>query len=179
MDLTAGTIEVRSGLARPEVSLTVTRSRAQASTVWQSLYDDLGATGLTNSWEWTECWLNAYGSSIAHWFVLCVVAGRVVGVALLTRGQGQRRGPLPFRTLHIGTAGELPGESVWVEYNRLLVHSRYRTAFLSQLLDAPGAGKWSADTIELNGFAPEEVPNAAIRGCAIEEQVCHVARLAP
>jgi CelD/BcsL family acetyltransferase involved in cellulose biosynthesis len=108
-----------------------------------------------------------------------MVAGRVVGVAMLTRGRRQRRGPLPIRTLHLGTAGELPGESVWVEYNRLLVEPRYRTAFLTTLLDAPGAAKWSADTIELNGFAPEEVPKAAIKGCVIEEQICHIARLAP
>lgn len=179
MHIAARTIDLDAGFARSDLSMRVVHSRAEAGAVWQGLYDELRESGLTNSWDWTECWLDSYGSSIAHWFVLCTVAGRNVGVALVTRGVNQRRGPMPIRTVHIGTAGEVPGESVCVEYNRVLVHPSHRNAFLIGLSTAPGAGRWSADVIELNGFAPEDLPASTTAGFRLTERCCHIARLSP
>src|SRR3712207_8480585 len=49
-----------------------------------------------------------------------VLSGREpLGVALLTVDR-HRRGPFTFRRVHLGTAGEPPGETVFVERNRFL-----------------------------------------------------------
>ena len=68
---------------RAETRLThrIVRSRAEIAPIWQHLEASLRSTGLANSWTWTECWLDAYGASTPHWFVVAEHAGQVVGVA--------------------------------------------------------------------------------------------------
>ena len=81
--------------------------------------------------------------------------GRPCGIALVTAGVGRRRGPFRLRTVHLGTAGEAPGESVFVEYNRLLVEPERRAAFSAAMIDElrrePG---WHE--LHLDGFAPKD-----------------------
>lgn len=78
--------------------------------------------------------------------------GQLVGVCLITEGVDQKDGPLPIRTLHVGTAGEPDGDSVCVEYNRLLVDPCFEFEFASQIVDylesQPGFDQWNLD-----GFA--------------------------
>ena len=164
---------------RAEASL-VTRlvhSREEIAPIWQRLESRLHCTGLANSWAWTDCWLSAFGATIPHWFVVAEREGQAIGVALLTRGRKQRRGPLPVRTVHIGTAGEEPGQGVWVEYNRLLVAPGDRAAFLSLLLAAPGVKPWTADVLALDGFDPDELPANIRAGIREREETCYVTKL--
>jgi CelD/BcsL family acetyltransferase involved in cellulose biosynthesis len=150
---------------------------AQAASIWQALERSLGTAGLTNSWAWTSCWLDSFGSTVPHWFAVAEVAGKPVGIALLTRGRSQKRGPLPVRTVHIGTSGEEPGRGVWIEYNRLLVADEWRERFLDQLLKGPGVRPLSTDLIALDGFDPAEIPAVLLPRLTVREEVCRVARL--
>src|SRR5688500_10302953 len=106
MDITTGTIRSEVTRVTETTTIRLVRSRAEIAPIWQQLESTLRSTGLANSWAWTDSWLNAYGDSVPHWFVLAERGGRTVGVALLTHGRKQRRGPLPIRTAHVGTAGE-------------------------------------------------------------------------
>ena len=155
----------------------VIRDRAAIEPIWQRLEAELANGHLATSWDWTSSWLDAYGSAIDHWFIVAESNDQIVGVALMTRGVEQRRGPLPVRTLHIGTAGEIPGEGVWVEYNRLLVLPAFRERFLKRLLTAPGAAFLTGDVLELNGFAPEEVSSEAATAASWSERPCYTAVL--
>ncbi len=160
-----------------QIAFEIVRDTAAVAPVWQTLESELASTGLTNSWAWTECWLDAYGATVPHWFVIATRDGHPVGAALLTRGRKQRRGPLPIRTIHLGTSGEEPGRGVWVEYNRVLVHPKYRDAFFAELLSVPGALPLSADVLALDGFELEDIPQSARGKMQIREKVCRVARL--
>jgi CelD/BcsL family acetyltransferase involved in cellulose biosynthesis len=115
---------------------------------------------------------------VPHTFAVVEQRGAPVAIALVTRGREQRRGPLPIRTTHLGTAGERHGESVVVEYNRLLTLPQHRAAAFEALTRAIGRAPWRTDLIELNGFAPEELAGWDMTGYRIDRQVCHVADLA-
>lgn len=102
---------------------------------------------------WVDCWLDHYGTSIPHWFVTGKNSQQeVVGVCLVTEGVGQRNGPCPVRTLHVGTAGEPADDSVVVEYNDWPVLPEWRARFVRALqaeIDRrPGWEEWNLD-----GFA--------------------------
>ena len=90
---------------------------------WRQLENRIGDRGLSCSADWTEVWLSVYGDLVPHRFLMAIDGqdGRLVGICLVTEGIEQKDGPLPIRTLHIGTAGEPDADSVCVEYNRLLV----------------------------------------------------------
>ena len=135
----------------------VLHDRAAVEPIWHALEQQYGAGSLSCSWIWTSTWLDAFGDEIEHWFVVAEAGASPVGIALLTRGQAQKRGPLPIRTIHVGTAGEAPGEGIWIEYNRILVRPDARQAFLSALVRAPGVRAGGADALQLDGFAPEEL----------------------
>src|SRR4051794_24636800 len=95
--------------------------RASAAEIWTALERRLESEALTCSWDWTEVWLQHYGDVVPHRFAVGQSRdGRPYGVALVCRGH-RRRGPFPVRSVHLGTAGEPPGEGVYVEYNRILV----------------------------------------------------------
>ena len=179
MSALATPLDVNFAISRPPLTLRTTHSRPDVASIWQRLECRLRNTGLTNSWAWTDCWLNTYGSSIPHWFVIAERHGHPVGVALVTRGRGQKRGPLPVRTVHLGTAGERPGDGVTVEYNRLLVEPASRASFLSLILGDPGIRRWSTDVLQLDGFAPEELVGAPGTILRRSEQTCFSAMLTP
>jgi CelD/BcsL family acetyltransferase involved in cellulose biosynthesis len=149
-----------------------------AGAEWRGLERAVGA-GLTNSWDWVESWLHHYGDLIPHHFAIAGGARGVRGVALLTHGVGQTRGPIPVRTLHLGTAGEPPSDTVWVEYNRPLVAPDDRSAFAAALLRSVRSARLPWDILELDGFEPEEAePLLRLdRGFEVSRKVCHVADL--
>jgi CelD/BcsL family acetyltransferase involved in cellulose biosynthesis len=68
---------------------------------------------------------------------------------------GRVGGRLGIRSWHIGTAGESPADTVFVESNRLLVLPQYRQSFATALLRALHREKrW--DELVLDGFVPED-----------------------
>lgn len=92
--------------------------RDVAAAHWCALEARAPATQLASSWAWTSTWLRHYGDAVDHRFALLRDEDGPVGAALLTRDVS-RAGPLRIRRLHVGTAGEPPGSSVWVERNGL------------------------------------------------------------
>jgi len=105
--------ETRSA-SKTGLNLRIERNPVVFAPIWKDLEARYDPAGLATSWSWTGTWLDAYGDAIDHWVVIAEHDNEPVGIALLTRGLAQRRGPLPVRTFHIGTAGEAPGEGVWI-----------------------------------------------------------------
>ncbi|HKG24050.1 MAG TPA: GNAT family N-acetyltransferase, partial [Thermomicrobiales bacterium] len=152
--------------------------RARVATTWRELEATVGA-GLTNSWDRVECWLRHYGDLVPHHFVVASGPHGAAGIALLTHGVGQKRGPFPIRSLHLGTAGEPPADTIWVEYNRLLVGTEDRSSFAAGLLGTVKATHLLWDILELHGFAPEEVETilSLEQGFKVSRRACYVADL--
>ena len=107
--------------ARPEMD--------EALHAWRRLEVELNETRFANSATWINCWLRHYGDCVPHHVLALEQAGEVRGLTLVTAGQQQKLGPFDLRTCHLGTAGEIPGESVVVEYNRPLVAPGYEAEF--------------------------------------------------
>jgi hypothetical protein len=120
---------------------------------WRSLEERLGHVPLMCSVDWTTAWLDAFGDLVPHWFVLARESStnNVVGACLVTRGVAQKDGPLPIRTLHLGTAGEPDADSVCVEYNDLLVEPAAKAAFYKALRQhfesQPKIDQWNLDGV--------------------------------
>jgi CelD/BcsL family acetyltransferase involved in cellulose biosynthesis len=127
---------------------------AAAQRTWLSLEARLGAARLACSWLWTGTWLEHYGDVVSHRFAVGEARGTACGIALVTR-DARMRGPFPVRSVHLGTAGEPPGEGVYVEYNGVLVEPDHRLAFAAALV-----GEIARDPdwheLHLDGFAPED-----------------------
>jgi len=124
--------------------------------VWQALEARVApSAGLACGWTWTSAWLDHFGDIVPHRFLIAERDRVPVGAALLTEGVGRRRGPFAVRTLHVGTAGEPPDQSVYVEYNRLLTAAEDRADFARAVVAAvrrqPG---W--EELRLDGFAPDD-----------------------
>lgn len=154
-------------------------SHSDAAHIWRDLERSIGIDALTATWAWTDAWLEQFGDLVPHRFAVGLGPGGPCGIALVTSGVRQRRGPLPIRTLHIGTAGEPMGESVCVEYNRLMVAPEHRDAFVAQLFGAIKQAFGSWDIFELNGFAPDDAELIAAHCPSFHQdrRVCHVADL--
>jgi hypothetical protein len=105
---------------------------------------------LAASSHWTAAWLHQYGDLVDARVVVAEAAGRVCGLALLTKSREQRVGPLRLSTCHIGTAGEPGTDSVCVEYNGLLVEEPYRDDFAKSLIEFATASR--CDEVRLDGF---------------------------
>jgi CelD/BcsL family acetyltransferase involved in cellulose biosynthesis len=173
------TLSIGTAAKAVAIDLYPASEAALVAAVWQHLESTLG-TGLTNSWDWVDTWLRHYGDEVSHHFAVATGPHGVCGVALLTHGVGQSRGPIPVRTLHLGTAGEEPGETIWVEYNRFLVESGYRASFAAGLLRTVRSAHLPWDILQLDGFDPDEAePFLRLdSGFDVTRKTCHVANLA-
>ena len=80
----------------------------------------------------------------------------VRGLALVTQGVRQKRGPVPVKTIHLGTAGEPVEDGILVEYNRLLVDSSHRADFARGIVAAVRASGVRWEEFLLDGFVPED-----------------------
>jgi Acetyltransferase (GNAT) domain len=150
--------------------------RRAAAAIWQEL-EGRAKAPLAGSWRWTETWLDHYGDLVPHRFALGETSGTYVGIVLVTRGVGERRARMPVRTLHLGTAGEPGGDSVFVERNGLLVADRHRESFASALIGSLVAeGGW--DELMLDGFTAEDA-DALLRAAPFEarSEVCRTFEL--
>jgi Acetyltransferase (GNAT) domain len=160
------------------IDLAPATERTSVGALWSALETEFGA-GLTNSWAWVETWLDHFGDLVPHRFAVASDPFGPRAVALLTHGVGQTRGPIPVRTLHLGTAGEPPADTIWVEYNRLLVAPADRASFAAGLLRTVRSAHLPWDILQLDGFPPEEI-EAFLRldpRFVVQRRVCHVADL--
>ena len=129
-------------------------ARTSAAELWVALERRTKNWGLACSWDWTHVWLRHYGDLVPHRFAVGDVDGTPCAVALVTNGVGRRRGPFSVRSVHLGTAGEPPEESVFVEYNRVLVEPQHRRAFAAALMDELRRDRrWHE--LQLDGFESE------------------------
>ena len=129
--------------------------RDSVADLWRTLEQRWGGPHLSSSWQWTETWLRHYGDLVPHRFAVGEIAGDTCGVVLVTNGVGRRRGPFTVRTRHLGTAGEPVHESVYVEYNRVLVHPEHRASFADALMEELRQDRdWHE--LHFDGFAPED-----------------------
>jgi CelD/BcsL family acetyltransferase involved in cellulose biosynthesis len=129
--------------------------RESAGRIWRDLEAGLQQDSLASSWDWTDAWLAHYGDVVRHRFAIAEVDDAARGIVLVTEGSNRRRGPFRLRTVHLGTAGEPPGEGVLVEYNRVLVEPDHRRAFAAALIgEIRGGPTWHE--LHLDGFAPED-----------------------
>jgi CelD/BcsL family acetyltransferase involved in cellulose biosynthesis len=133
----------------------VSASLAEIAPTWRHVEQRISNDGVANSWAWTELWLRHYGDLVPHRFVIAELDGPCA-IALLTEGIGQRRGPFPIRTLHLGTAGEPDGETVRVQYNRLLAAPEHRVDFAHGIGAIARKSRLSWDELRLDGFDPAE-----------------------
>jgi CelD/BcsL family acetyltransferase involved in cellulose biosynthesis len=121
--------------------------------IWTDLERRVGGGRLTTSWVWISLWLHHFGDTVRPRFAVFERAGEPVAAVLLVIS---RWGPksFPFRRLHLGTAGEPAGHSVFVEYNDLLCADADRLevarALAQVIRDLPG---W--DELDLHGFRAE------------------------
>lgn len=146
----------------------------QAATVWYDLERQIGFTGLMCSWDWTETWLHHYGDRVRRRFAIGEVDGAPVGIALIAASLPVPVDRLAFRGIvHIGTAGEPRGHSVFVEYNRLLCQREYRPAFASELMRAV-RDEVKPAAIRLDGFVPEDLAllTAGQPGVTVRDLTC-------
>jgi CelD/BcsL family acetyltransferase involved in cellulose biosynthesis len=160
------------------VELLPAAERDPAAATWQRL-EALHGAGVAESWDWVGTWLDHFGDLVPHRFAVGSRGGVARGIALLTHGVDQYRGPIPVRTIHLGTAGEPDLDTVRVEYNRVLVAPADRTAFAAALLAAIRAGGGRYDEMSLNGFAPEDAAPilAAEPRFRLSRRVSHVTDL--
>lgn len=133
-------------------------ARDEARGLWQAIEAGLAAAdppqapGLSCTWAWTGTWLEHYGAVVPHRFLVAERAGTPIGAALLTEGPRRRLRP---RALHLGTAGEPFGETIFVEHNRLLVADVDRAAFARALVEHVAAQRgW--DRLCLDGMEAED-----------------------
>jgi CelD/BcsL family acetyltransferase involved in cellulose biosynthesis len=114
--------------------------RDRAAAAWAQ--HETAETPLACSWAWTQTWLEHYGDVVPHRFAV-----GEDGVALLTYGTARSSG-IKLRTVHLGTAAEPAGESVYVQRNALLGTE----AFATHLLETLG-GQRDFDELRIDGFA--------------------------
>jgi len=129
--------------------------RASVRAIWQGLEKRVATVPLACTWDWTDAWLSQYGDLVPHRFAIGEAGDRPCGVALITNGVGRRRGPFLVRSLHLGTAGEPQGDSVFVEYNGVLVDPEHRVGFATALVRELHSNRGWHELV-LDGFAPED-----------------------
>ncbi|HCO23728.1 MAG: hypothetical protein CME31_13095 [Gimesia sp.] len=126
--------------------------------IWQTLEAQFEDVPLMCSSVWTSTWIEQYGDLVPYSFVVASRDQIPCGICLLTEGVEQFDGPLPIKTLHLGTAGEPAADSVCVEYNSLLIQpadlSVFMKALLELLSDHP---TW--DSLNFDGFDSIELEN--------------------
>jgi CelD/BcsL family acetyltransferase involved in cellulose biosynthesis len=152
----------------------------EAQRLWTAVEARCPAASPFVRWPWVGAWLATYGADVAP--SLLVVergGGPPAGVALIGRRQLRRSGLFPVRQLYLNTAGELPEDSVCVEYNQLLCaeaeHQAVATALLRHL-----SLRRDWDELVLTGFLPEQLPQAGRLGREqVQRRPCYAMDLRP
>lgn len=134
--------------------------RSNALTAWRTLEGQLHQVPVMCCSLWTEIWLTHYGSLVPHRFIVARRGTEVRGIALVCAGVKQFEGPLPVRTVHLGTAGEPEADTVLVERNDVLAFPEDRLPFLMQIVEQLNREGWW-DQLQLDGFL-EEPPECSL-----------------
>lgn len=160
----------------PAVRWLAAGQRPQAAATWRALEAEHGAH-LSASWDWTGTWLDHFGEVVAHRFAVVEEAGRPLAIALVTCSERVRRG-VRVRTLHLGTAGEPEGETVFVQYNALLADPAERGPVAAALVASLERLRWHE--LRLDGFLPQDADAllAARPGAETDRVVCRTVPLA-
>jgi Acetyltransferase (GNAT) domain len=153
--------------------------RERAGDIWRSLEARLPGPRLTISWLWTQTWLEHYGDAVEHRFLVGARGGAdaaaggarargsemagepagdgPAGIALVCDGVPLPPAQLRPRTVHLGTAGEPHGETVWVERNGLVAEpgedAAFAAALLGELRDEAGWDRLQVDGFHLDDLA--------------------------
>jgi hypothetical protein len=126
--------------------------------IWQTLEAQFEDVPLMCSSVWTSTWIEQYGDLVPYSFVVASRDQIPCGICLLTEGVEQFDGPLPIKTLHLGTAGEPAADSVCVEYNSLLIQPADQSVFMKALLELlSDHPTW--DSLNFDGFDSIELEN--------------------
>ncbi|QDT79770.1 hypothetical protein Mal35_32370 [Gimesia maris] len=126
--------------------------------IWQTLEAQFEDVPLMCSSVWTSTWIEQYGDLVPYSFVVASRDQIPCGICLLTEGVEQFDGPLPIKTVHLGTAGEPAADSVCVEYNSLLIQPADQSAFMKALLELlSDHPTW--DSLNFDGFDSIELEN--------------------
>lgn len=148
----------------------------EAEAAWRAVESRAGDVPVACSWDWTATWLAHYGDVVAHRFVIGDDERGPAGAVLVTRQAGLPAWRPP--TVHLGTAGEPRGTSVFVERNRLLVDLAARERFAEALGDHLARDR-SWQRLRLDGFVEddaEELLRHRPAACT-EREECPVAEL--
>lgn len=165
------------GASRASVSFRTSTDDRLALAEWKALDQGLQNPYLSCSWDWVETWVQVYGRLLPHRYLIGRVGNETVGMALLVEG-AFREGPFPVRTLHLGTAGEPVRDSVCVEYNRSLIATEHRRAFVAGLWQhIEDDQRW--DRLHFDGLA-DDIASVVLAGRVLELQraPCHYFDLA-
>ncbi len=129
-----------------------------AREAWAAVAARVPRVPVAVSWPWTVTWLAHYGDVTSPFWVVVDDERGPCAVALVTRTT-IRRGPFAIRCLHLGTAGEPPGESVCVEHNALLcdpARAPEAAGTLAELL----AGMPDWDELRIDGTGDDQLARA-------------------
>jgi hypothetical protein len=167
-------------LATPTARVTVVPAddREAVGEVWEHLESNGAVRSLFVSWTWTRTWLESFGSVVPHHFVVVGPPDDPVGAAPVTLDR-HRRGPFRFRRAHLGTAGEPPGETVFVERNCVVAlpdrSPEVADALAGHLRTLPGIHE-----VALDGFLAPEATRliGSAAGWSSEPEPAHVVDLA-
>ncbi|GAC1497316.1 MAG: hypothetical protein NVS2B12_01690 [Ktedonobacteraceae bacterium] len=109
----------------------------------------MNGAGLTNSWIWTQTWLEHHGDIVQPVFAFARYGNQIIGATLIVTAIYKRKNLpiLPITRVHIGTGK-------YTKYNRLLVAPAYLDIFAMALIRTlQNRLRWSE--LHLDGFAPE------------------------
>lgn len=90
---------------------------AKVMTQWQALDAAHPTPFITASFDWNQTWLTHYRDVVQPGVAVGRIDGEIVGLWLVPRSTHRSRGPIPLRTVHLGTAGEPESDSLFVEHN--------------------------------------------------------------
>jgi hypothetical protein len=150
------TVEAETGPTALTVRLAPASEKPWVAILWQALERTLGHPGVACGWTWTRTWIEHFGDLVPHWFAVAEEDGMVRGLALVTQGVRQKVGPVPVKTVHLGTAGEPVENGICVEYNRLLVGQRHRADFARGIFAAVRTSGLKWEEFLLDGFVPDD-----------------------
>ncbi|MDO9407227.1 GNAT family N-acetyltransferase [Patulibacter sp.] len=127
----------------------------EARRAWERIAEARGGLPVMRDWPWTAAWLRHYGDVVRSSFLLVEdAAGAPHGVALLGRSR-RWFGPVPIRTLWIGTANSPVGQEICAEFAPIPALPGHEAAVTRTVLDAArGMRGW--DELRIDGVPGTE-----------------------
>jgi CelD/BcsL family acetyltransferase involved in cellulose biosynthesis len=157
------------------VTLAPLPPRAELAELWRALEVRADGSAFT-SWSWIDAWLST-STDAAIALVSARQAGRVVALALLTRGPSNGlAGILGRYRLALHRRADGKDAALFIEYNDILVDRSCaraaRSAVLQFLIEAPpfALGAWSWGELDLPGLTRDAIAPVRELPLVIEER---------